>query len=137
MNQTVHDGYISRLQSPDNLIVKMPKFKVEYGVKHLNNALKMLGMGIAFDPIEADFSGIASITSGNLYISYVDHKAVIEVNEEGTEAAAVTDVGIGFTAISPTSPPSFVVNRPFYYEIRDDRSGSILFMGKILNPTGT
>jgi serpin B len=137
MNQTLHDEYVSRLQPPDDLVVKMPKFEVEYGVKRLNEVLKKLGMEIAFDPVQADFGGIASTISGNLYISYVDHKAVIEVNEEGTEAAAVTTVGIGITSVSPGSPPSFVVNRPFYYEIRDDRSGSILFMGEILNPTGT
>jgi serpin B len=137
MNQTLHDEYVSRLQPPDDLVVKMPKFEVEYGVKRLNEVLKKLGMEIAFDPVQADFGGIASTISGNLYISYLDHKAVIEVNEEGTEAAAVTTVGIGITSVSPGSPPSFVVNRPFYYEIRDDRSGSILFMGEILNPTGT
>jgi serpin B len=137
MNQTVHDEYVSRLQPLDDLVVKMPKFEVEYGVKRLNGVLNKLGMGIAFDPDEANFSGIASPVSGNLYISYVDHKAIVEVKEEGTEAAAVTSVGIGITSISPGTPPSFVVNRPFYYEIRDDRSGTILFIGEILNPAGT
>jgi serpin B len=111
----------------------MPKFKVEYGVKRLNTALNKLGMGMAFDPCRANFSGIASPLFGNVYISYVDHKAVVEVNEEGTEAAAVTVVGVGTGA---TLGPIFVVNRPFYYEIRDDRSGSILFMGEINNPNG-
>jgi len=135
LNQTVHDEYVSRLQPVEDLIVKMPKFEVEYGVKRLNSVLSKLGMGIAFDPDRANFSGIASTVYGNLYISYVDHKAVVEVNEEGTEAAAVTNVVIGLTA--PAAPPSFVVNRPFYYEIRDDRSGSVLFMGEILNPVGT
>ncbi|MFH0749259.1 MAG: serpin family protein [Candidatus Bathyarchaeota archaeon] len=66
-------------------------------------------------------------------MSFVDHKAIVEVNEKGTEAAAVTSVGIGITSV----PPSFIVERPFFFEIRDDRSGSILFMGKILNPTQT
>lgn len=133
LNQTVHDEYISKLQVQQDLTVEMPKFEVEYGVKCLNDALKELGMGIAFDPFQANFSGIASTPSGNVYISYVNHKAVVEVNEEGTEAAAVTSVGVGLTAIHAT-PPTFVVNRPFYYEIRDDRSGSILFMGEIINP---
>jgi serine protease inhibitor len=137
LNQTVHDEYISRLQPLEDLIVKMPKFQVEYGTKRLNGVLNNLGMGIAFDPDQANFTGIASTASGNLYVSYVDHKAVVEVNEEGTEAAAVTVVGVGTTAIGPGTPPSFVVNRPFYYEIRDDRSGSILFMGEMLNPAGT
>jgi serine protease inhibitor len=133
LNSTIHDECIGRVQSRGDLIVNLPKFKVEYGVKRLNSVLKKLGMDIAFNPYEADFSGIASTTPGNLYISFVDHKAVVEVNEKGTEAAAVTNVGIGLTA----APPSFVVNRPFFFEIRDDRSGSILFMGRILNPTVT
>jgi len=137
LNQSVHDEYINRLQPLEELIVKMPKFHVEYGTKRLNSVLINLGMGLAFDPDQANFTGIASMASGNLYISYVDHKAVVEVNEEGTEAAAVTSVGIGITAIGPRTPPSFVVDRPFYYEIRDDRSGSILFMGEMLNPAGT
>jgi len=133
LNQTTHDEYISRLQPRGDLTVKLPKFKVEYGVKRLNDVLKKLGMDMAFNPYEADFNGIASTTPENLYISYVDHKAIVEVNEKGTEAAAVTSVGEGVTSI----PPSFVVNRPFFFEIRDDRSGSILFMGRIFSPTGT
>ena len=133
LNPTVHEDYIRRLSPVDDLTVKLPKFRVEYGVKRLNTILEKLGMGIAFNPHAANLSGIASTTAGNLYISYVDHKATIEVNEQGTEAAAATNVGIGLTAM----PPSFVVNRPFFFEIRDDRSGSILFMGKIQNPTQT
>jgi serine protease inhibitor len=133
LNQTTHDEYISKLQPRESLTIKLPKFKVEYGVKRLNSVLKKLGMQIAFEPYEADFSGIASTAPANLYISYVDHKAIVEVNEKGTEAAAVTIVGMYATSI----PPSFVVNRPFFFEIRDDRSGSILFMGRILSPTGT
>lgn len=133
LNQTTHDEYISKLQPIGSLTIKLPKFKVEYGVRRLNSVLKKLGMQIAFEPCEADFSGIASTAPENLYISYVDHKAIVEVNEKGTEAAAVTSVGIKITS----RPPSFVINRPFFFEIRDDRSGSTLFMGRILNPTGT
>jgi serpin B len=134
LNQTTHDEYISRLHPTSDLSVNLPRFKVEYGVKRLNSILKKLGMEIAFTPYEANFSGIASPTLGNLYISYVDHKAIVEVNEQGTEAAAVTSVGVAVTSVNK---PSFVVNRPFFFEIRDDRSGSILFMGKIFSPTGT
>jgi serine protease inhibitor len=130
LNQTTHEDYISRLSSVSDLEVKLPKFKVEYGVKRLNRVLEKLGMEIAFNPNGANLSGIASPTSGNLYISYVDHKAIIDVNEQGTEASAATSVGIGLTAL----PPGFVVNRPFFFEIRDDRSGSVLFMGKVVNP---
>lgn len=113
--------------------IDLPKFKIEYGVKRLNDVLKSLGMGIAFDQIEANFEGIAPVqASNNLYIDFVDHKAFIEVNEKGTEAAASTVVGIGLTSMPMTE--SFKVNRPFVFIIRDDRSGSILFIGKINNP---
>jgi serine protease inhibitor len=130
LNQTAQDEYVSKLQPVGDLVVKLPKFGVQYGVRRLNDVLKKLGMGIAFEPCEANFSDIASTAPQNLYISYVDHKAVVEVNEKGTEAAAATVIGIGVTSVGIFSP-SFVVDRPFFFEIRDDRSGSILFMGKI------
>jgi serpin B len=136
LNQTTHDEYVSRLQTEEGLFVKLPKFEVEYGAKRLNSVLEKLGMETAFDPYEANFSGIADTAPRNLYISYEDHKAIVEVNEKGTEAAAVTVAVARITSVGPT-PRSFVVNRPFFFEIRDDRSGSILFMGKILNPSGT
>jgi serine protease inhibitor len=136
LNQTSHDEYISRLNPIDDLIVSLPKFEVEYGVKRLNNVLKKMGMEIVFDPFGADFDGIASTASAGLpplYVSYVDHKAIVEVNEKGTEAAAATSVGMSLMS----AQPSFVVDSPFFYEIRDDRSGSILFMGETLNPART
>jgi serpin B len=111
--------------------VRLPKFRIEYGVKRLNNALGRLGMGIAFTDA-ADFRGIADSPLFDLFIDFVDHKAVIEVNEEGTEAAAATVVGIGITSV--ITKPRFIVNRPFFFAIRDDRSRTILFMGKIENP---
>jgi len=135
LNQTAQQEYLSRLRPVGDLAVKLPKFNVEYGVR-LNSVLQKLGMGIAFDRDMANFSGIASTNLQNLHISYVDHKAVVEVNEEGTEAAAVTVVGAGATSVH-NEQPSFVVDRPFFFEIRDDRSGSILFIGKILNPAET
>ena len=113
--------------------VELPKFKLEYGVKRLNDALKNLGMGVAFDPGEANFEGIAPVDSANnLYIGFVDHKAFVEVNEKGTEAAAATVVGIELSAMPMTQ--TFRADRPFVFLIRDDRSGTILFMGKINNP---
>lgn len=66
-----------------------------------------------------------------MFISQIDHKAIIEVNEEGTVAAAATSMGMGATAVQPVE---FIVNRPFILLIRDDRAGNILFMGKILEP---
>jgi serpin B len=133
LSQSSFDDIISRLSLQRELKVRFPKFKLEYGTKRLNNVLQNLGMNIAFSPNEANFGGIAPLDKGNLFISFVDHKAVIEVNEKGTKAAAATNVGISLTS-APVDTQTFYVDRPFFFVIRDDRSGSILFMGKILNP---
>lgn len=124
------ENYVEGFSPMGSLQVKLPKFKIEYGVKRLNDVLKNLGMGTAFIPAEANFGGIAT---KQLYIDYVDHKATIEVNEKGTVASAATVVGISFSAVGPT----FSVDRPFFFVIRDDRSGTVLFMGKVENPTAT
>jgi serpin B len=74
--------------------------------------------------------------SENLYISLVRHKAVVDVNEEGTEAAAVTAVEITRTSIErPTDRFTFVADRPFFFAIRDDLTGSIVFMGTLYDPS--
>ena len=90
--------------------------------------LHTLGMPIAFDPFNADFSGITNVEQ--LYISQVIHKAVVAVDEEGTEAAAA-----GAVIIQTTSMPQyFLVDKPFIFLIRDLETGTILFMGRVLNP---
>ena len=132
LNQTTFDDCLGRLSLVDGLKVKLPKFRLEYGTKRLNDALTNLGMGVAFDMHAANFSGIAPIDQENLYIDFVDHKAFIEVNEQGTEAAAATVVGIARSS-APTEI-TFYADRPFFFVIRDDRSGSILFMGSIVDP---
>jgi serine protease inhibitor len=96
---------------------------MEYGIKELTSSLTSLGMGVCFTD-KADFSGIRD----NLFISSVLHKAVIEVNEKGTEAAAVTVVEIKETAIAEA--PEFIADKPFIFIIEDSETGSILFMGK-------
>lgn len=114
------------LPEPDpRFVFKLPKFKLEYE-KNFNEMLKALGMEIAFTS-SANFGGISDTP---IWIGYVKQKTFIEVNEKGSEAAAVT-------VISPirSEPPGFIANRPFFFTIRDDRSGTILFMGKILEPT--
>jgi serine protease inhibitor len=104
----------------------LPKFRVEYK-RELKDDLSALGMRIAFDPDRADFSGMANIAPDRLYITRVTQKTFVDVNEEGTEAAAVTAVGIG-----PTSaPPTMTVDRPFLFAIRERFSGTILFLGQI------
>jgi serpin B len=115
------------------LEIQLPKLKLEYGKKQLNDALTRLGMGDAFDGETANFRAIASLDSGNLFVSFVDHKAVVEVNEMGTEAAAVTNIGIKLSSMSITTQ-RFIVNKPYLFMIRDDRSGLILFIGKIVEP---
>jgi serine protease inhibitor len=109
--------------------LSMPKYKMEYGIKLLNDVLIDMGMEIAFGP-GADFSGIRE----DIFISSVLHKAVIEVNEKGSEAAAATVVEMVETAIEVEEPVEFTVNRPFFFVIADDRSGSIMFMGKVMEP---
>ncbi|HEV2669148.1 MAG TPA: serpin family protein, partial [Blastocatellia bacterium] len=112
--------------------VKLPRFKLDYD-KTLNDALKAVGMGVAFNPREADFSGIRP--ERDLYISQVKHKAVVEVNEEGTEAAAATSVGISVTSVQePRERFTFVADRPFLMAIRDSQTGAILFMGAVMEP---
>jgi serine protease inhibitor len=112
--------------------VKLPRFKLEYE-KTLNEPLKDLGMGAAFSAREADFSGARA--ERDIYISEVKHKAVVDVNEEGTEAAAATSVGISTTsARRPQERFTFVADRPFLMAIRDSQTGAILFMGAVTEP---
>ncbi|MDF2674650.1 MAG: putative secreted protein [Clostridiales bacterium] len=110
----------------DEVVLEIPKFKLEYGIKNLNRSLESLGMREAFSD-HADFSGIGE----DLFISNVFHKAVIEVNEKGSEAAAVTSVEVKNT--SAMEPIAFIADRPFMFIIADDTTGTILFMGKLLN----
>ena len=111
----------------------LPKFKFGYEIM-LNDILKAMGMSIAFDQVNADFGNmVVDINQlwGNLFISFVKHKTFIQVDEEGTEAAAVTIVGIELTSVGP---PAVYANRPFLFVIHERESGSILFMGKIVDP---
>jgi serine protease inhibitor len=109
----------------------IPKFKLEYK-KTLNDELQALGMTIAFTP-EADFSRITP--GGGIYISEVKHKTFVEVNEEGTEAAAVTSIEFIRSTAEGPSIPVMRIDRPFIFAIREHQSGTILFIGKIVNPS--
>lgn len=112
------------LSETEKVTLQIPRFTLEYGIKELNEALKSLGMAQAFDA-RADFSGIRS----GIYISEVLHKAVIEVNEEGSEAAAATVVVMEESAAM--DPAVFIADRPFIFLITDDTTGTILFIGKM------
>jgi serpin B len=112
------------------LVVQMPKFKLQYKLS-LIPTLSALGMEIAFTD-QADFTRM--YPPGDLYISDVKHKTFVEVNEEGSEAAAVSSVTIGITSLGDPTIPVFRVDRPFIFVIRDQHSGSIIFAGKIIEP---
>ncbi|MEH1898228.1 MAG: serpin family protein [Nostoc sp.] len=109
--------------------IRLPRFKTDYEVT-LNDALKSLGMEEAFSN-KANFSGMGK----NFAISQVKHKTFVEVNEEGTEAAAATSVGIVATSLREEPEPfRMIVDRPFFCAIRDNQTGNILFMGSIIEP---
>jgi serpin B len=111
--------------------VFLPKFKATSEFS-LGATLGAMGMTDAFDPNKVDFSGMDG--RPDLYISAVVHKAYVDVNEEGTEAAAATGVIMTLSAELPSPVPLFRADHPFLFLIRDNRTGSILFLGRITNP---
>lgn len=118
--------WIARLDT-GHVEVSLPRFTTSSSFS-LGETLAAMGMPSAFDPSSADFSGI----NGNrdLSISAVVHKGFVAVNEEGTEAAAATGVSVGVTSV----PPSIVADHPFLFMIRDHVTGSILFVGRLVDP---
>lgn len=120
-------GWMDGFSEMKDFTVHMPKFKFEYE-RSLADDLKAMGLEVAFTD-QADFSGISPI---DLLISDVIHKTYIDVNEEGTEAAAVTAIVFETTSIGP---PSYIrLDRPFLFAITENSSRSILFMGKVSRP---
>lgn len=111
--------------SGGGVLISLPRFKLKYAID-LKDTLKALGMEIAFTK-EANFSGM---TPSSIWIDKIQHKTFVEVNEEGTEAAAVTNVASGVRS----GPIEMNVNRPFFFAIRDNQTGSILFVGSIVEP---
>jgi len=111
--------------------IELPRFTLKYAAT-LNTVLRKLGMGIVFGD-SADFSGIQK--SRQLQISEVRHATFLRVDEEGTEAAGATSIGIRPLAMRVEPPPfHMIVDRPFFVAIRDERNGQILFTGVIDNP---
>jgi serpin B len=121
--------WMTRLRSRE-VMIALPKFKMTSQFS-MNDVLSRMGMKKAFVPGGADFSGINGAT--NLFISAVMHKAYVEVNEEGTVAAAATGIGFKTTSLPPPKPV-FRADHPFLFLIRDVQSGSILFLGRLVNP---
>ena len=127
------DSWITSFQpTPGDLM--LPRFKIEWE-SELSEALKALGMAEAFDAARADFSQIAKANSGNKpFISEVKHKSWCEVNEEGTVAAAATSVGVLTSIQQPREKFVMKVDHPFFFAIRDNQTGVVLFMGSVTNP---
>ncbi len=107
-------------------VIQMPRFKLTSDLT-LNDALKVMGMEIAFDPLMADFTRINA--AGGLYISDVKHKTCLEVNEQGSEAAAATSVEISYRSV----PSVLRLDRPFLCAIRENHGGTILFIGSVMS----
>jgi serpin B len=118
----------------------LPRFKINWGAVDIGDQLTALGMPLAFS-WEADFSGINGHQpphQDSLFISRVLHKAMVDMNEEGTEAAAATAV-VGLTT-GATGPlrgpvPIFRADHPFLFAIRERQTGAILFLGRMADPT--
>lgn len=134
-----HENWVNwtkRLHKREGTIV-LPRFKAGYAAS-LKRSLTALGMGVAFTG-DADLSGMLPAggevsIEGKPFISDVVHKTVLEVNEEGTEAAAATGVVVGVTSVPSEPPFTMVVDHPFFVAIEDRPTGAILFMGLIANP---
>jgi serpin B len=129
--------WLDQLQPVPEVILTLPKFQMTRQFK-LQDTLGVMGMPRAFDPGNADFSGMTG--NRELFISAVIHKAFVDVNEKGTEAAAATAVVMQKAMALPPDPrqllpPVFRADHPFVFLIRDNRTGGILFMGRVTDPT--
>jgi serpin B len=137
LEQSLTDANLERwfgqYRAERKVIVSLPKFTMtrEFTLKE---TLEKLGMRAAFEPGAADFSGMTG--KKDLWISDAVHKAFVDVNEEGTEAAAATGLVFRATAMAYQPPPvTFRADHPFVFLIRDNKSGGILFMGRVTDPT--
>ncbi len=123
-------GWLAKLAS-HRVQLALPRFKLTEQIE-LKDPLSALGMPVAFDGRAADFSGMTG--TRDLAISAVVHKAFVDVEETGTEAAAATAVVMARAMAVATPPVVFRADHPFLFLIRDNRSGSILFLGRLVRP---
>lgn len=122
---------IARNLSAQPVALSLPKFRVDTSAR-LGPALKALGMIDAFSPANADLSGIDG--RRDLFVSAAEHKAYLSVDEDGTEAAAATGLGVSTTAIAvPTPAVPFNVDHPFLFMLQERNTGLVLFLGKVVS----
>jgi serpin B len=132
LTQARWDRWMAGLDS-EAVIVTMPKFKLSFD-RELHPALGALGMELAFTCGAADFTPLNPAAGRETCITRVKHKTYVDVYEEGTEAAAVTSVEVGVVCAGCGGPRRVVVDRPFLVAIRERLTGTILFLGKVMNP---
>jgi serpin B len=127
-------SWLGKLGDEPRVQVHLPKFKLEDSVS-LPEILRPMGLKTVFDPDRADLTGLVSRTpEDRLYVSAAFHKAFVEVNEQGTEAAAATGIVVGVRSAAPRPPTAFRADRPFLFLIRDVKHGTILFLGRYAGP---
>ena len=130
INENILIDAISKMDST-SIELQIPKWEYSYEVKDMKPELSKLGMGIAFGG-NADFSKLYDPSQVKVYITKAIHKTYIKVNEEGTEAAAVTAIGAGMTSVS--QPSIFRLDHPFLYAIIEKQTGAVLFLGMVNDP---
>ncbi|MCY1719612.1 serpin family protein [Prolixibacteraceae bacterium Z1-6] len=124
-------NWSEKFERQNNIAVTMPRFKFAFDIQ-LNSVLQQMGMHKAFSPFSANFSNISDV---DLFISSVIHKTYIDVNETGTEAAAVTALTFTTTSIDPNLPKTvFIVDKPFLFAVTEKDTDAILFIGEVQNP---
>jgi len=126
----VFDGIVANLKS-GNVILTMPKWDFTIPTD-LKAPLSAIGMAQIFDGDSADFSGIDG--QRDLVVQDVVHKAYIDVDEAGTEAAAATAIIIGLTSVAEQMP-IVTIDKPFVFAIRDEATGAVVFLGRVVDPT--
>lgn len=129
------DGWLKKMGRA-RVDLALPKFKISGASIALKETLSAMGMPLPFDERRADFRGMAAGGEPNLFLSNVFHKAFVDVHEKGTEAAAATAPVMMLTSAPlPSDPKPFKADHPFVFFIRDAKTGSILFMGRVTDPT--
>lgn len=132
LDQWIADALAAREQK--KIPVYLPKWKAKVD-SSLKPELEALGMKTAFDREKADFTGMLTAPKQGIYVTHVLHQAIIEVSEEGTEAAAATAMSFGVKSARPKQTTNFVVDRPFLYAIVEHDTKAILFLGRCADPS--
>jgi serpin B len=127
-------GEIVQAMQPAVIDLRLPRFEIRGSAESYRPMLEAMGMRAAFDPSAADFSRIAVDTRDPLYVADVVHEATIDVDERGTEASAATGTTLSAT-IALKGGQAISIDRPFLFALRDRESQTVLFLGRVLDPT--